>query len=246
MNSWIQHSCDLYKISIIAGETGVAEVEYTQARTTATRTSLMRAMEKLCAQKGVESVTVKAVIEEAGQKNESALQYHFKNRAGLISAIHKARMDQTQIKRRELLTESLATNSEPSVRELCELLVRPTFLLCRSDGGYRQWIKAFGLKNASVRHPMVEEDVLEGSTSVQMIANLLKEHLLNLDKHMFEDRYLTVVRFSGMSMANHAREKNAFLGSGSEVFFSNLVDLLTGIFTAEVSTQTRSALRKVK
>ena len=64
----------------------MAEVEYRQARTVATRIRLMRAMEKLCAQHGVENVTVRAVVEEAGQKNESALQYHFKNLKGLIIA----------------------------------------------------------------------------------------------------------------------------------------------------------------
>ena len=129
------------------------EIEKKQARTTDTRAKLMRAMEKLCARDGAEFVTLKAVIAEAGQKNESVLQYHFKNRAGLVSAIHIARMKQTQIKRQELVTKSFTTNPKPSVRDLCELMVQPTFLLCRSDSGYRQWIKAFGLKNASVRYP---------------------------------------------------------------------------------------------
>ena len=74
----------------------MADVEYRQARTVATRTRLMRAMERLCAQHGVENVTVRAVVEAAGQKNESALQYHFKNREGLIHAIHKSPFVQTQ------------------------------------------------------------------------------------------------------------------------------------------------------
>ena len=138
----------------------MAEVEYRQARTVATRIRLMRAMEKLCAQHGVENVTVRAVVEEAGQKNESALQYHFKNRKGLIGAIHRSRFVQTQEKRRELLTQCLANNSAPSVRDLCNLMVAPTFQLCRTDAGYRQWIKAFGAINASVRHPMMEEEVI--------------------------------------------------------------------------------------
>ena len=222
------------------------EIEKKQARTTDTRAKLMRAMEKLCARDGAEFVTLKAVIAEAGQKNESVLQYHFKNRAGLVSAIHIARMKQTQIKRQELVTKSFTTNPKPSVRDICELMVQPTFLLCRSDSGYRQWIKAFGLKNASVRYPMVEEDVLEESTSIQVIAKLLKKKLRNLDIDMFENRYLTVVRVSGMMMANHAKEKSPFRGPESEIFFSILVDTLSGIFTAKVSAQTHDALSKLK
>jgi len=224
----------------------MADVEVRQARTVATRTRLMRAMEKLCAQQGVENVTVRAVVEAAGQKNESALQYHFKNREGLIDAIHRSRFAQTLGIRRELLTQCLAKNSAPSVRELCYLMVAPTFQLCRSDAGYRQWIKGFGAINASVRHPMVEEEVIEESNSIRIIARLLREQVPQLDEAMFDNRYITVVRFSGLSMSNHAKEKNAFLGPESDFFISNLTDLLTGIFTAEVSSETRSLTAKPK
>ena len=224
----------------------MADVEYRQARTVATRTRLMRAMERLCAQHGVENVTVRAVVEAAGQKNESALQYHFKNREGLIHAIHKSRFVQTQEKRRELLTRCLAKNSTPSVRELCKLMVEPTFQLCRTDAGYRQWIKAFGAINASVRHPMMEEEVIEESNSILVITRHLREQLPQLDESLFDDRYLTVVRFSGLSMSNHAKERNAFRGPASDFFISNLVDLLAGIFTAEVSSETRALVGKRK
>jgi len=224
----------------------MAEVEYRQARTVATRTRLMRAMEKLCAQQGVANVTVRAVVEAAGQKNESALQYHFKNRKGLIDAIHRSRFVQTQEKRRELLTQCLSNNSAPSVRDLCNLMVAPTFQLCRTDAGYRQWIKAFGAINASVRHPMMEEEVIEESNSIQIIAKLLREQLPELGEALFDDRYLTVVRFSGLSMSNHAKEKNAFQGPDSDFFISNLVDLLAGIFTAEVSSETQALIGKRK
>ena len=67
-----------------------------------------------------------------------------------------------------------------------------------------------------------------------------------LDESLFDDRYLTVVRFSGLSMSNHAKERNAFRGPASDFFISNLVDLLAGIFTAEVSSETRALVGKRK
>ncbi len=70
--------------------------------------------------------------------------------------------------------------------------------------------KAFGAINASVRHPMMEEEVIEESNSIQIIAKLLREQLPELGEALFDDRYLTVVRFFGLSMSNHAKEKNAF------------------------------------
>jgi len=216
----------------------MADVEYRQARTAATQHRLMRAMEKLSAQHGVENVTVKAVIEEAEQKNESALQYHFKSKEGLINAIHRLRFAQTQTKRRELLTECLAENPSPTVHDLCYLLVAPTFQLCRDDAGYRQWIKGFGAKNATVRHPMLEQEVVEETNSIRIIVNHLKGLLTQLDEQMFENRYLMVVRIASLSMSNHAKEKGAFCGPGAAFFLSNLVDVLSGIFTADVSSET--------
>ncbi len=185
---------------------------------------------------------MRAVIEAAGQKNESALQYHFKNRAGLIDAIHRSRFSQTQNKRRELLTQCLRKDAVPPVRELCNLMVAPTFQLCRDDG-YRQWIKAFGAINASVKHPTMEEKVVEESNSILIIGRLLREQSPQLDEALFNDRY-HCGSICGLSMSNHAKEKNAFQGPGSDFFISNLVDLLTGLFSAEVSRETRALINK--
>lgn len=217
-----------------------AETEIKQSRAVATRSRLMRAMEHLCAQHGVENVTVRAVIEEAGQKNESVLQYHFKSRQGLIDAIHAERFTQTQQYRREMLTQYLATNPQPSVRDLCFLLVAPTYQLCNQDPEYRKWIKGFGLKNATVKHPIREEEIAEKNSSIQIIANLLRDRLPHLDEQMFQQRYATVIRFCGLSMSNHSKEKSAFNGAESDFFLSNLLDLLAGLFTAEVSSETQN------
>ncbi|MCP5118273.1 MAG: biotin/lipoyl-binding protein, partial [bacterium] len=47
--------------------------------------------EKLIAQHGAHHVTLKDIVIEAGQKNPSALQYHFQNLKGLLDAIHTRR-----------------------------------------------------------------------------------------------------------------------------------------------------------
>lgn len=222
----------------------MAVVEARQARAVDTRNRLMRAMEKLSAEKGSENVSVKELIEEAGQKNESVLQYHFGSKAGLLAAIHKARFTQTQVKRREMLAESLAKKTSPSIRELCHLLVGPTFQLCKSDPGHRQWAKAWGAKNAALVRPTLEEEMIDEGNSVQIITYLLKSSLPHLDDTMFENRCLNVIRFSNLLMSNQAREKGGFSGRKAELFLSNLVDLLVGMFMAEVSDETELHLRK--
>ena len=61
---------------------------------------------------------------------------------------------------------------------------------------------------------------------------------------MFENRYLNVVRFSNLCMSNQTREKGGFKGQRAEFFLSNLVDLLVGMFMAEVSDETEVKLRR--
>ena len=69
-------------------------VEQKVARGDATRQALMKAAEQLFAEKGPSNVTIREIVEKAGQKNESALQYHFKNMEGLINATHRFRDQQ--------------------------------------------------------------------------------------------------------------------------------------------------------
>lgn len=48
---------------------------------------IIRAAERLFAEKGVDGATLLEIAQAAGQKNRSAVHYHFENRRGLIEAI---------------------------------------------------------------------------------------------------------------------------------------------------------------
>ena len=58
-----------------------------QARSDATKNALMRAAEKLIAERGIGNVSISDIVAAAEQKNQSALQYHFSNLGGLIDAV---------------------------------------------------------------------------------------------------------------------------------------------------------------
>ena len=51
----------------------------------------MRAVEQLAAEKGLAYISIREIISKANQKNESALQYHFGNLAGLIDTLRQSR-----------------------------------------------------------------------------------------------------------------------------------------------------------
>lgn len=83
---------------------------------------MIDAAERLAAERGLAALTVQAVQEAAGQRNKSAVQYHFGGRQGLVNALVAARMAPTNDQRTAML---LALDAEPSTRELVEVLVVP-------------------------------------------------------------------------------------------------------------------------
>jgi len=121
-----------------------------QPRSEATQIALMEATEKLIAQLGAHHVTLKDIVLEAGQKNPSALQYHFKNLQGLLHATHMRRSKQTQTKRAEMITDLERSKRVIKLRDLCELMILPSFLLARSDTKYRNYVTAFSLERVAL------------------------------------------------------------------------------------------------
>jgi AcrR family transcriptional regulator len=90
-----------------------------------TRARLIDVAERLIAERGVDQVTLRAVGLESGQRNNSAAQYHFGSKDGLIAAIANARSRPIDARRAELIEELRAAPEPPGVRELINLLVLP-------------------------------------------------------------------------------------------------------------------------
>lgn len=97
-------------------------------RADATRIALIEAAERLIAKKGLADVSTREILQEAGQRNQSALQYHFGSKKGLISATINERTKQIDRVRQEML-ERIGDN--PSMRQLIEVLIMPLADLMR-------------------------------------------------------------------------------------------------------------------
>ncbi len=202
----------------------------------------MRAAESLIANRGVENVSIRDIVNAAGQKNESALQYHFKNFTGLIDAIHEQRSKQIQAKRAELLQALLARTSEPTLRQLCMLMVQPAFEFARAEVDFRHYVKAFGHKLIlSETSPLIKVTMQGGGgPSGQQIAHLLQGVLTHLDTATYWQRMEAAVRFCSASMYHQARQKSAFQGELAELFLHRLIDALVGLLSAPMSAETKT------
>ena len=222
------------------------KIDGQQSRSITTKKALMLAAEKLIAKKGIERVSIKEIVKTAGQKNESVLQYHFKNLQGLIKALQNFRSEQVRERRDMLLTQLLTETKKPKLRDLCRLMVLPSFQLCQGSAEHRRFIMGF-----SHEITLTEKSAVEligkhggGGTSGQKTARLLKEALPHLDGVAYEQRMDSAVRLCSTSMGYHARQKYAFKGKKAEFFLSSLLDALEGLLKAPVTKETRGILDK--
>ena len=217
-------------------------IDNRKARSDATKNALMRATEKLVAERGVENISIKEIVAEAGQKNESALQYHFQNLTGLLRAIHDERSEQVHQKRAELLADVLKNSNPLKLRDICLLMVRPTFELARSNVEFRRYVKAFGHELALSEPSPLKMAVRSGGggESGAQMGELLKAALPHLNEEAYHRRLEAAVMLCSASMYHQARQKSAFRGRQSELFLHNLVDALCGLLGAEVSQETKN------
>lgn len=221
------------------------ELDHRSARGEATRHALMRAAEKLIAEKGIENVSIRDILADAGQKNTSALQYHFKNLQGLIAAIQTERSKETQARRGELLRDLLDETPEPSLRQICGLMVQPAFDLARSRIDFRRYVKAFGHELVLVEASALSRAARKGAggSSGLQLRTLLKRALPHLDDEAYQQRMEYAVRLCASAMYTQARQSNAFRGEQAALFFNSLLDALVGMLEAPESDQTRTLRR---
>ncbi|MFI8993042.1 TetR family transcriptional regulator [Streptomyces sp. NPDC053542] len=86
------------------------------SRSAVARQKLMRTAERLYAEKGFANVSVRQISEAAGQRNNSAVQYHFNGRDELIKAILSSYTDVIE-ERRIAMVETLLATERPVTRE---------------------------------------------------------------------------------------------------------------------------------
>lgn len=211
-------------------------------RGASTRQALMRAAERLIAQRGIENVSVKDITQAADQANASALQYHFGNLQGLFSDIRSTRGEQVRLKRAEKVQTLLSRSRSPSLREVCELMVEPSFDLAREDPGFRNAIKAFGHEIALAEGQAGEVHLKSDGAGAMQIVSMLRDQLPDLDEQVFVLRLDGALRFLAASMMAQAKRSEAFSGPRSDVFFNHLVDAIAGLFSAPVSIETKTCI----
>lgn len=87
--------------------------------------AILDAAESLFGQFGPEGVSLRQIGAAAGSSNNSAVQYHFENKEGLLKGIFTRRLDSLEKRRSELLEQATAQGRATDTRTLLETLLLP-------------------------------------------------------------------------------------------------------------------------
>jgi AcrR family transcriptional regulator len=209
------------------------------------RVQIMEAAERLFAERGVGAVSLREVGAAAGQRNNSAVQYHFGSKEGLVEAIFNHRMGPIDEHRRRLLAELDEQGRSDDLRSLVEAFIEP-FAAALIGAGEQTWYARFSAQVLIEREPQVFDGSVSSATgSLVDVFARLDRCLTHLPRRLRTERLL----LGGTTVVNalSAFERGQQRGSGQlnpgPILVADLIDAVVGLLDAPVSDRTRRALR---
>ena len=110
-------------------------------RSSATRIALIETGERLFAERGIEAVSLRDVCAEAAQRNHSAAQYHFGDRAGLLAAVYEHRMSVVNVRRHAMLDALPDGGAEGDLTAVLAAFIVPlTDVVAETSGWYGRFL----------------------------------------------------------------------------------------------------------
>lgn len=205
------------------------------AETTA-RDRILLAAEQLISEHG-RLVPFRDIAAAAGQRNNSAVQYHFGSRDGLIEAVVERRIATLEVRRLELLAERAALDEPDDVHALLEVLVVPMFeLVARHGIGYY----ARFLEQIRTHPAVTDEANLNGErrTSVRVIMHRLERALPELAPPLRVRRLRRLPTALFALLADHERAvQDGHVDAQDVTAWAETIDMLAGLLTAPVAAR---------
>ena len=198
---------------------------------TETRIRLISEAERLFAEQGIWRVRVQDIVAAAGQKNSSALSYHFGSRSDVLNAILREHGEPIDQDRGEVWA-SLDDDRTPA---LIEALIQPLTRRLATTSG-RCYLRI--VAQLSAEFSRWDFDPTHVPVNLNAILRLLRDRAPVDDKAQRDERVLGMIQLMTASLAERARRTEAGhpLATHDDVYAANLVDMLTGIIEATSRT----------
>jgi AcrR family transcriptional regulator len=198
---------------------------------TDTREALLRTAQRMFASDGIYQVPLKRIVEKAGQRNASALHYHFGGRDGLLVAITDRHDSAIEAERAIVLHRLEAEGRTDDIRPLVEALVVPfAHELTTADG--REYLRI--VEQLVGLFDYWDIEMPQGRTGAQTVFHHIERNLDGLDAPVRHERVTLFLALVTEALAARARrldsDRPPVLDHDS--FVRNLVDMSVGALCA--------------
>lgn len=215
----------------------------TSAAGESTRGALLRAAERLFAELGIGPTSTRAILREAGQRNESALHYHFGGREGLIDALYSERGAQVALERERMLRELDASGEAQDVRRLCAVAVLPPVRIVRRDPEFALFLKVVGQLAFLPSDALQDRATRYTGASVQEVSARIRAQL-RIPETLANRRIELMHRMAVLALSQRALSGGSFDGPGAGLFFETLLDAMAAVLEGPVSPVTERELAR--
>ncbi|HWN31577.1 MAG TPA: TetR/AcrR family transcriptional regulator [Pseudonocardia sp.] len=208
------------------------------------RDALRRTAQRLFAVHGFDGVSVRQITRDAGQRNSTAVAYHFGSRDGLLRTVLEHHLDQVLLRHDALLEryrDAPPTAGPAGLLDLADALVMP---LCAeldcADGGPEFLQVAAEVINRS-------DWIFAPGTPIALLIQRyarwseLVEPYLSVDGAGRLHRRFAAMRFVYVELGRRARQP--LPRRDDRLFASQLADLVAALLTAPLSPRTSGLLR---
>jgi AcrR family transcriptional regulator len=200
----------------------------------ATRARIVAAAERLFAERGVDAVSLNEINRAAGQRNSSALQYHFGGKEGLIHAILEKHTPGIESRRHALL-DDIEASGRVELRALAEALVLPVAEKLNDPDGGVAFLRVNAHLNGHPKFPLLIVAAHRVNRGQDRLARLIAKASPKLTKDVLVARWLLITGLLFHGLADYSRllerEGEDLPIAPEDVFIEHLIDSVVGVIT---------------
>ena len=192
-----------------------------------TRLALLRAAERLFAEEGLDAVSLRRISVAAGQRNHSAVNYHFADKKDLINAILDRHFGPIEAGW-SVAVPHLIQEGHAELRSLVSLLVRPLVAKLDDRDGGCEYILLVAELVTSRTFPILTMPATQAPGIMTLTAALMA-HMESFPPELLP---LRMMRFTGAlycSIADYRRLQRMGLELDRELFVDDLIDSLVSL-----------------
>jgi len=199
-----------------------------------TREMLLDAAALLFAERGTDNVSIAEIVRTAGQRNASAVHYHFGSRDQVLQAV-LARHVQAIAQRRHQLLERARACPPDDTRSAAEAIVRPVTEFAQRGWRERAYLQIGSELTGAIDRASPDIRALLSQTVGHAAWTVLRQRCPQVPADLWRQRREICIAFIGRAAADRARRLDKGGAQGvlsDDRFVDNLVDMVIGAMTA--------------